>query len=216
VTLIGWIDHFEYYGPLKDPKLLEEPKYLTSAVVLTQSDEAFEYAVKGWSRFGTLELVEAIYAYVQQVKRSLLDRRGLLQRLIALLPRAEVGDLLAMQRVLKLGIGVTTCDLGLVVLSYVVVRDGAPPQPPPGLLYELRRTDATVYITRNNKGNAIYDGETMCVVPASGRPPRHPLYEAYLRGFRVVTEGLPKETDLCVMHKKLKIRCLDVASSGAW
>jgi hypothetical protein len=76
VTLIGWIDHFEYYGPLRDPKLLEEPKYLTSAVVLTQSDEAFEYAVKGWSRFGTLELVEAVYAYVQQVKRGRSRQAG--------------------------------------------------------------------------------------------------------------------------------------------
>ena len=208
--MIGWIDHFDYYGPVTDLRMLEEPKYLTSAIILTQSDEALEHAVRGWSRFGTLELVEAVYAYVQQAKRGVLDRRGLLQKILALLPRAEVGDVLAMQRILKLGLGVTTCDLGLVVLSHVSVRGGAPPQPPLGLLYELRRADATLYIARNNEGETVYDGETMCIVPVSGRTPRHPLYEAYLRGYRITTEGLPKETDFCVVHKKLGLRCLDV------
>lgn len=208
--MIGWIDHFDYYGPVTDLRMLEEPKYLTSAIILTQSDEALEYAVRGWSRFGTLELVEAVYAYVQQAKRGVLDRGGLLQKILALLPRAEVGDVLAMQRILKLGLGVTTCDLGLVVLSHVSVRGGAPPQPPPGLLCELRMADATLYIARNNEGETVYDGETMCIVPVSGRPPRHPLYEAYLRGYRITTEGLPKEADLCVVHKKLGLRCLDV------
>jgi hypothetical protein len=208
--VIGWIDHFDYYGPVTELRMLEEPKYLTSAIILTQSDEALEHAVRGWSRFGTLELVEAVYAYVQQAKRGILDRRGLLQKILALLPRAEVGDVLAMQRILKLGLGVTTCDLGLVVLSHVSVRGGAPPQPPTGLLYELRRADATLYIARNNEGETVYDGETMCIVPVSGRAPRHPLYEAYLRGYRITTEGLPKETDLCVVHKKLGLRCLDV------
>lgn len=208
--MIGWIDHFDYYGPVTELRMLEEPKYLTSAIILTQSDEALEHAVRGWSRFGTLELVEAVYAYVQQAKRGVLDRRGLLQKILALLPRAEVGDVLAMQRILKLGLGVTTCDLGLVVLSHVSVRGGAPPQPPLGLLYELRRADATLYIARNNEGETVYDGETMCIVPVSGRASRHPLYEAYLRGYRVTTEGLPMETDLCVLHKKLGLRCLDV------
>jgi len=208
--VIGWIDHFDYYGPVTDLRMLEEPKYLTSAIILTQSDEALEHAVRGWSRFGTPELVEAVYAYVQQAKRGVLDRRGLLQKILALLPRAEVGDVLAMQRILKLGLGVTTCDLGLVVLSHVSVRGGAPPQPPLGLLYELRRADATLYIARNNEGETVYDGETMCIVPVSGRTPRHPLYEAYLRGYRITTEGLPKETDFCVVHKKLGLRCLDV------
>jgi len=208
--VIGWIDHFDYYGPVTDLRMLEEPKYLTSAIILTQSDEALEHAVRGWSRFGTLELVEAVYAYVQQAKRGVLDRRGLLQKILALLPRTEVGDVLAMQRILKLGLGVTTCDLGLVVLSHVSVRGGAPPQPPLGLLYELQRADATLYIARNNEGETVYDGETMCTVPVSGRAPRHPLYEAYLRGYRITTEGLPKETDLCVVHKKLGLRCLDV------
>lgn len=208
--MISWIDHFDYYGPVTDPRMLEEPKYLTSAIILTQSDEALEHAVRGWSRFGTLELVEAVYAYVQQARRGVLDRRGLLQKILALLPRAEVGDVLAMQRILKLGLGVTTCDLGLVVLSHVSVRGGAPPQPPLGLLYELRRADATLYIARNNEGETVYDGETMCIVPVSGRAPRHPLYEAHLRGYRITTEGLPKEADLCVVHKKLGLRCLDV------
>jgi hypothetical protein len=208
--VIGWIDHFDYYGPINDPGMLEEPKYLTSAIIIAQSDEALEYAVRGWGRFGTVALVEAVYAYIQQAKRGVLDRRELLQKILVLLPRAEVGDILAMQRVLKLGLGITTCDLGLVVLSYVPVRDAAPPQPPPGLLYELRRADATMYITRNNEGRSVYDGETMCVVPASSRAPRHPLYEAYLRGYRITTEGLPKETDLCAVHKKLGLRCLDV------
>lgn len=208
--MIGWIDHFDYYGPVTDLRMLEEPKYLTSALIFTQSDEALEHAVRGWSRFGNLELVEAVYAYVQQAKRGVLDRGGLLQKILALLPRAEVGDVLAMQRILKLGLGVTTCDLGLVVLSHVSVRGGAPPQPPPGLLYELRRADATLYIARNNEGETVYDGETMCIVPVSGRAPRHPLYEAYLRGYRITTEGLPKEADFCVVHKKLGLRCLDV------
>ena len=208
--MIGWVDYFDYYGPITNLRMLEEPKYLTSAIILTQSDEALEHAVRGWGRFGTVELVEAVYAYIQQVRRGVLDRRGLLQKMLVLLPRAEAGDILAMQRVLKLGLGITTCDLGLVVLSYVAVQGGAPPQPPPGLLYELRRADATMYITRNNEGRAVYDVETMCILPASGRAPRHPLYEAYLRGYRITTEGLPKETDLCVVHKRLGLRCLDV------
>jgi len=203
---LGWIDHYDYYGPITDAKMLEVPKYLTAAVVLHQSDEAFEHAVRGWSRFGTPGLVEAVYAYIQQARRGVIDRGGLLQKLLTILPRANEGDILALQRVLKLGLGITTCDLGLVVLSYVPVRDGPPPRQPPGLIYELRGIDSFIYIARNNDGRPVYDVETMCVVPASSRAPHHPLYEAYLKGFRI-----PSEADLCVVHKKLRLKCIDIS-----
>ncbi|ACB40416.1 hypothetical protein [Pyrobaculum neutrophilum] len=209
--IVGWVDHFDYYGPLEDPSILEEPKYLTASVILSQSEAGFQHAVRGWSRFGTPEVVEAVYAYVIQMRRGVLDRWGLLQKLLNLLPRATVGDILALQRVLKLGLGITTCDLGLVVLSYVQVAGGPPPRRPPTALFELRESDAVLYVTRNNSGAGVYDGETMCVLPMSEVEPRHPLYEAYTAGFRIYTEGFPSQGDLCVVHRKLGLRCRELA-----
>ncbi|ABL87807.1 conserved hypothetical protein [Pyrobaculum islandicum DSM 4184] len=207
MDVIGWIDHFDYYGPLVDTRMLEEPKYLVSAIIVSQSEEGFEHAIRGWSRFGTYEIVETTYVYITQVKRGVIDRKELLQKLLFLLPRFKYFDILALQRVLKLGLGITTCDLGLVVLSYISVRGGRPPQRPLGTLFEIRGDELMIYIARNNKGKMVYDGETMCIIPMSAEEPRHPLYEAYLKGFRIYTEGMPTERDLCVVHKKLKLRC---------
>ncbi|MEM0484092.1 MAG: hypothetical protein QW434_05280 [Pyrobaculum sp.] len=205
--MLGWVDHFEYYGPLS-LEMLEIPSVLVSAVVVGQSDEGFERAVRGWSKFGTLSVVEAVYAYVLQLKRGVLRREEFLHKLLWLLPKATVFDILAMQRVLKLGLGITTCDLGLVMLTYTPVRDGPQPQRPSGVIYELRGEDATIYVSRNNNGRAVYDGETMCVIPVSSRGRPHPLYEAYLLGYRIVTEGTPSKDDLCVVHKRLGLRCV--------
>ncbi|MEM1637535.1 MAG: hypothetical protein QW247_07450 [Pyrobaculum sp.] len=205
--MLGWVDDFEFHGPLT-LEMLEVPRVLISAVVIKQSEEGFEKAVRGWSKFGTLSVVEAVYAYVLQVKRGVLGREELLHKLLWILPKATELDILAMQRVLRLGLGITTCDLGLVVLTYTPVRDGPQPQRPTGVIYELKRGESTIYIARNNNGRAIYDGETMCVVPMSNRGDPHPLYDAYIRGFRIITEGTPSENDLCVVHKRLGLRCL--------
>ncbi|AFA38687.1 hypothetical protein Pogu_0660 [Pyrobaculum oguniense TE7] len=204
--MLGWVDHFQYYGPLK-VELLEVPEVLLSSIVLTRSEEGFERAVSGWSKFGTLNVVEAVYAYVVQARRGVLDRRGLLEKILSLIPSATELDILAMQRVLKLGLDITTCDLGVVVLSYIPVRSGAPPPRFLGILYELKRGDSTLYIARNQGGSPVYDLETMCVIPASGEGEPHPLYDAYLRGFKIVTEGTPSAEDLCVAHKKIGARC---------
>ncbi|AET32046.1 hypothetical protein [Pyrobaculum ferrireducens] len=206
--MLGWVDHPEYYGPL-NVDMLDKPEVVLSAVVIEQSDEGFEKAIGAWSRFGTLSVVEAVYAYVSQVRRRVIGEGELRMKLLEILPAATELDILAMQRVLKLGLGITTCDLGLVLLSYVPVGDAGHPQRPLGTIYELMRGEATIYVARNAGKRGIYDGETMCVVPISSQPPLHPLYEAYLRGFRIVTEGVPTEDTPCVVHKKLGLRCLD-------
>ncbi|MGC8994081.1 MAG: hypothetical protein ACP5J0_01680 [Pyrobaculum sp.] len=206
--MLGWVDHPEYYGPL-DVGMLDKPEVVLSAVVIRQSDEGFERAISAWSRFGTLSVVEAVYAYVTQARRGVLGVGELRAKILEILPAATELDILAMQRALKLGLGITTCDLGLVVLSYVPVGGAGRPQRPLGTIYELMRGDATIYVARNVGMREIYDGETMCIVPMSSQPPLHPLYEAHLRGFKIVTKGEPPEDALCVVHRKLGLRCLD-------
>jgi hypothetical protein len=206
--VLGWVDHPEYYGPL-NVDMLDKPEVVLTAVVIKQSDDGFEKAIGAWSRFGTLRVVEAVYAYVTQARRGILGAGELRAKLLELFPAATELDILAMQRALKLGLGITTCDLGLVVLSHVPVGGAGRPQTPLGAIYELRRGDATLYVVRNAGRREIYDGETMCVIPMSSQPPLHPLYEAHLRGFRIVTEGTPPEDAPCVVHKKLGLRCLD-------
>jgi hypothetical protein len=208
LLMLGWVDHPEYYGPLS-VDMLDKPEVVLSAIITTQSDDGFEKAIEAWSRFGTLSVVEAVYAYVSQVKRGVLGMGELRAKLLEILPTATELDILAMQRVLKLGLDITTCDLGLVLLSYVPIGGAGQPQRPLGTIYELRRGEATIYVARNAEGREVYDGETMCVVPMSSQPPLHPLYEAYVRGFRIVTKGIPAEDTLCVVHKKLRLRCLD-------
>lgn len=205
--MLGWVDHFDYYGPVTDPTLFREPKFLVSSIVVKSSEEGYRYALEGWAKFGTPAVVEATAAYVEQYKRGLVDRRGLALKLLDVLQKAGEYDVLALQRVLKLGLGLTTCDLGLVALAAVYTAHGAPPQRPLGTLIEIAGRDSTIYISRNNSGQRIYDLETMCVVPMSLNPPHHPLYEAYLRGMRIVTEGMPSPSDLCVAHKKLGVAC---------
>jgi len=205
--VIGWVDHFDYYGPITDVKILREPRFLLSAIVLGPSEEGFEYAVAAWSSFGTLEVVEGVYAYLAQLKRGLLTRRELMHKLIPLLQKATLADILALQRVLKLGAGFTTCDIGLVVLSYVLVVGATPPRRPSTALIEKTEEDSVIYVARNNEGSPVYDLETMCIIPMSEGEAPHPLYMAYLRGYRVVTEGIPGEGDLCVAHKRLGARC---------
>lgn len=203
---VGWIDHIDYDGPIRDLSLLEEPKFLLSAIIISPSEEGFQHAVRGWARFSSI--AEAIYAYVLQAKKGSLDRRELLFKLMELMPKMAIGDILALQRVLKLGLGITTCDLGLVALSYTPL--GPRPAPPLGTIFELRGEDGVVYIARNGKGPAVYDGDTMCVSPMSSVPPLHPLYEAYLRGHRIVTEGTPSGDDLCVVRRKLPLSCVNL------
>jgi hypothetical protein len=206
VGALGWIDHFDRYGPITDPAVLEEPKYLTSAVILGQSEEGLERAIRGWSKFGRLEVVEAVYAYIVQARRGVLGVRELARKLLAVLQRAGEGDVLALQRVLKLGLGITTCDVGLVVLAYTRVAGSPEPERPATMLLEIRGEESAVYIARNNSGPAVYDLETMCVVPMSAREPLHPLYRAYLMGYRIATDRLPSRGDLCVVHKRLRRR----------
>jgi len=205
--VIGWVDHFDYYGPITDVKILREPRFLLSAIVLGPSEEGFEHAVAAWSSFGTLEVVEGVYAYLTQLKRGLLTRKELMHKLVPLLQKASVADILALQRVLKLGAGFTTCDIGLVVLSHVPIVGATPPRRPPTVLLEKTGEDSVVYVARNNEGAPVYDLETMCIIPMSEGGTPHPLYAAYLRGYRVVTEGVPGEGDLCVAHKRLGVRC---------
>jgi len=212
--VLGWVDHPDHYGPLTNPQDFEKPEYLTSAVVLTKWPQALEYAVRGWSKFGTLKIIEAIYAYIKQMERGLLNRKELAFKILEILPQATELDILAIQRVLKLGLGVTTCDLGLVVLSRVAIRDAPPPPPPKGVIYELKRGDLVLYISRNNNGPVVYDGETMCIIPMSSREPLHPLYKAYLDNYKIVTEGAPSPGDLCVIHRKIRLDCISL--TGLW
>jgi len=205
--VLGWVDHFDYYGPITDVKILREPRFLLSAIIIGPSEEGLEYALAAWSSFGTLEVVEGVYAYLAQLKRGLLTRRELAHKLIPLLQKATVADILALQRVLKLGAGFTTCDIGLVVLSHVPVVGATSPRRPSTALVEKAGEDSVVYVARNNEGSPVYDLETMCIIPMSEGEAPHPLYAAYLRGYRVVTEGIPGEGDLCVVHKRLGVRC---------
>ncbi len=204
---MGWIDHFDYYGPIYDFRLLEEPKFLTTAIVTVQSEEGFQHAVSGWAKFGNPTVVEAVYAYVTQVKRGVLDKGALVQKLLPLFPKLEEWDVLALQRVLKLALGVTTCDLGVAVLTHIPVGDAPPPALPLTTIFQLQRANSTIYIARNNAGTRVYDLETMCVIPMSSRGPPHPLYRAYVEGYQISTET-PGERDLCVVHRRLKTRCV--------
>jgi len=205
--VIGWVDHFDYYGPINDMKILREPRFLLSAIIIGPSEEGFEHAVAAWSSFGTLEVVEGVYAYLTQLKRGLLTRKELVHKLIPLLQKASVADILALQRVLKLGAGFTTCDIGLAVLSHVPIASATPPRRPLTVLLEKTGEDSVIYVARNNEGSPVYDLETMCIIPMSEEGTPHPLYAAYLSGYRVVTEGVPGEGDLCVAHKRLGVRC---------
>ncbi|MEZ0318877.1 MAG: hypothetical protein ABWK05_02650 [Pyrobaculum sp.] len=205
--MLGWVDHFDYYGPIINPAVFKEPKFLVSAIVVKSSEEGYRYALEGWAQFGTLAVVEATAAYVEQYKRGLLDRRRLALKLVELLHKAGEYDVLALQRVLKLGLGLTTCDLGLVALAAVYTAHGVQPQRPLRTIVEVVGEDSVIYIARNNSGQLIYDFETMCVIPMSPSEPYHPLYEAYLKGMKIVTEGEPSPSDLCVAHKKLGVAC---------
>ncbi|MFN7106531.1 MAG: hypothetical protein ACK4M3_08145, partial [Pyrobaculum sp.] len=197
----------DYYGPLADARLLEVPEYLLSSVIITQSEEGFSHAVEGWKKFGTCDVVDAAYSYIVQTRRGLLDRQALLYKILDILPKAGELDILALQRVLKLGLGITTCDLGIVMLAYVPLPNSPPPPRPVGTIYELRR-HSTIYVARNGQGPPVYDFETMCVIPIGGREPFHPLYGAYLGGYKILTEKIPTERDLCVVHKKLGLQCI--------
>ncbi|MFN3804300.1 MAG: hypothetical protein ACK4SY_04535 [Pyrobaculum sp.] len=205
--MLGWVDHFDYYGPLVDARLLEVPEYLVSSLIITQSEEGFRHAVEGWKKFGTRHVVEAVYSYILQTQRGLLDRQTLLYKILEVLPKAGELDILALQRALKLGLGVTTCDLGVVILAYVPLPNSPQPPRPVGTIYEIRQ-HSTIYIARNNQGPPVYDFETMCVLPMGGREPFHPLYKAYMEGYKILTEKIPTERDLCVVHKKLNLRCV--------
>lgn len=210
MQVIGWIDHPDAYGPLtpSNVDLLEEPRYLLSAIIVSRWEEGLEAAFKGWARFGRQEAVEAMYAYVEQLRRGLLDEGRFRAALLKVLWISGAEDVAAIQRILKLATGRTTCDFGVVAFFEAKLPLSPWGRPPPTAMRSLEGPDYLVYLARNAEGPPVYDLETMCVVPYTSAPTgRHPLQEAYEAGLRIATEGPRAPDDLCVAHRRIQVAC---------
>lgn len=192
--MIAYVDHPEG-GPITDleglRRALKSPKLFISLIVLREAPELLEEAAEAWAGVGTPSIAEAAYAYIAQYIRGVLDARGLLAKLIELFPEMEAVDVLALQRTLKIGIGMTTCDMGVAVFVQNPLAP-APGAPPRRVVAEAPRANAYLVV---NDGPEIYDLDTMCVVPfmAAEDPSLvHPLQAAWGAGYSIKTRGEPR------------------------
>jgi hypothetical protein len=197
--MIAYVDHPDG-GPIADKeglsKVVEEPRLFLSALVFSEAPELLEKAVNTWARVGDQRLAEAIYAYVLQLRRGLIDERHLLLRIAELFADMDHVDALALQRVLMLGIGKTTCDLGAAIFveNPRLSLYGRPYRIPPNNAIAAS-AKAPLYLVVNKGVRRVIDLDTMCVVPysPSGRPEDlHPLQALSQAGFAIATRGEPR------------------------
>ncbi len=199
--MIAYVDHPDG-GPVADKKalrkILERPGLFLSSLIFREVPELLDEAAAVWASVGNARLAEAIYAYILQFKRGILDEGRLLLYIAEMFREMDYVDLLALQRVLMLGTGRTTCDLGAAVFVenprtslYGSVRG----MPPRGALASSPKANA--YLVVNLGERKVLDLDTMCIVPysPSGRPEElHPLQRLHEAGFAIATRGEPRCT----------------------
>ncbi|MFB6490004.1 MAG: hypothetical protein TU35_001950 [Thermoproteus sp. AZ2] len=193
--MIAYADHPEG-GPITDleglRRALRTPKLFVSLIVLKEAPELLEDAATAWAGVGTPRIAEAAYAYITQYIRGLLSTRELLAKLVELFPEMEGADVLALQRALKIGTGMTTCDMGAAVFvqNPLAPTPGAPPR---RVVAEAPKANA--YLVVDEGPAEVYDLDTMCVVPyMAARDPAllHPLQAAWEAGYSIRTRGEPR------------------------
>ncbi|MBP1448486.1 MAG: hypothetical protein JZD41_00480 [Thermoproteus sp.] len=195
--MIAYVDHPDG-GFIRDVEGLREalrsPKLFLSLIVLREAPELLKEAAEAWAGVGAPSIAEAVYAYVYQYRLGLIGAGELLLRIAELFPDMGTADVLALQRTLKIGIGLTTCDLGAAVfVENPRAWAAEPPPPPEGVVAEAPRAKA--YLVRNDGGRIVYDWDTMCVVPYSPQlDPAllHPLQLLRRAGYAIRTKGSPK------------------------